>query len=100
MMDHRVSIEAESDLDEIWLYIAQNSSTLNIADRFIEFLTDRFSLLARNPYIGRRRDEELRPGIRSLAVRDYIILYRIDNEEVLILRVLRGNRDIEALFRQ
>jgi plasmid stabilization system protein ParE len=28
-----------------------------------------------------------------------VIAYRVDGDSVLILRVLRGSRDIEALFR-
>jgi toxin ParE1/3/4 len=97
-MAHRVAVEAEADLDDIWTYIARGSGSLEVADRFIDFLTERFFLLSRNPHIGRRRDEELGPGLRSFPVRDYIVLYRIEAEDVLILRVLRGSRDIEALF--
>lgn len=97
-MAHRVAPEAEADLDDIWCYIARKTSSFEIADRFTEFLTDRFSLLANHPYIGRRRDEDLRPGLRSFPVRDYIILYRIEDEEVLILRVLQGSGDIRALL--
>ncbi len=97
-MSHRVAPEAEADLDDIWCYIARKSGSLEIADRFTEFLSDRFYLLANHPYIGRRRDEELRPGLRSFPVRDYVILYRIEDEDVLILRVLRGSRDIKALL--
>jgi len=96
-MAHRVAPEAEADLDDIWCYIAKSSS-LEVADRIIEFLADRFHILANHPYIGRRRDHELRPGLRSLPVRDYIILYLIEDEDVLILRVLRGSRDITALL--
>jgi toxin ParE1/3/4 len=97
-MSHRIAPEAEADLDDIWCYIARKSGSLEIADRFAEFLSDRFYLLVNHPYIGRRRDEELRPGLRSFPVRDYIILYRIEDEDVLILRVLRGSRDIKALL--
>jgi toxin ParE1/3/4 len=105
-MSHRVAPEAEADLDDIWCYIARKSGSLEIADRFTEFLSDRFTeflsdrfyLLANHPYIGRRRDEELRPGLRSFPVRDYVIFYRIEDEDVLILRVLRGSRDIKALL--
>ena len=97
-MSHRVAPEAEADLDDIWCYIARKSGSLEIADRFTEFLSDRFYLLANHPYIGRRRDEELRPGLRSFPVRDYVILYRIEDEDILILRVLRGSRDIKALL--
>jgi toxin ParE1/3/4 len=97
-MAHRVTPEAEADLDDIWCYIARKSSSLEIADRFTEFLSDHFYLLSNHPYIGRRRDEELRPGLRSFPVRDYIIIYRIEDEDALILRVLRGSRNIEALL--
>lgn len=97
-MAHRVAPEAEADLDDIWWYIARGSGSVEIADRFTELLTDRFYLLANNPYIGRRRDDDLRPGLRSFPVRDYIILYKIEDNDVSILRVLRGSRDIEALF--
>ena len=37
--------------------------------------------------------------MRSVVVGDYVIAYRVDRDDVLILRVLRGSRDIEALFR-
>jgi ParE-like toxin of type II ParDE toxin-antitoxin system len=59
-----------------------------------------FVLLARQPYIGRSRDEDLRPAIRTFPVGDYVIAYRVDVDDVLILWVLRGSRDIEALFRE
>ncbi|HXP84155.1 MAG TPA: type II toxin-antitoxin system RelE/ParE family toxin [Bryobacteraceae bacterium] len=50
--------------------------------------------------MGRSRDEDLRPSLRSFPVGEYVILYRIQDEDVLILRVLRANRNIEALFRR
>ena len=49
--------------------------------------------------IGGRRDEDLRPGLRSFPVGEYVIIYRLEGEDVLILHVLRGSRDIEALLR-
>ena len=49
--------------------------------------------------MGRRRDEDLRPGLRSFPVGEYVIIYRVEAEDVLILHVIRGSRDIEALFR-
>lgn len=52
-----------------------------------------------HPQMGRRREEDLRPGLRSFAVGAYVILYRTDAEDVLILRVIRGSRDIGALLR-
>lgn len=97
-MGHIRSPQAVSDLDSIWLYVASESGSLEIADRLIDSLTERFLLLARYPNIGRHRDDDLRPGLRSFPVGEYIILYRLRDDDVLILRVLRGNRNIEALF--
>jgi toxin ParE1/3/4 len=97
-MGHVRSPQADSDLDSIWYYVATESGSVEIADRLIDSLTGRFFLLANYPNIGRRRDDDLRPGLRSLSVGEYIILYRMQDEDVLILRVLRGSRNIEALF--
>ena len=98
-MVHLISPEAEADLDSIWYYIATQSGNIDLADRFVESLTENFYLLARNPYLGRRRDEDLRPGLRSLPAGDYVIIYRIAGDGVLILKVVRGSRDFKALFR-
>ena len=57
-MAHRLAPEAEAELDDIWYYVAKESGSLDVA----ESLTGRFYLLARNPYLGRRRDADLRPG--------------------------------------
>jgi toxin ParE1/3/4 len=97
-MAHILAPEAEADLDGIWLYIAQGSGNPEIADRFVDSVTDQFHRLGMNPRIGRRRDDDLRPGIRSFPVRNYMVLYRIEGEDVRILRVVRGSRNIEALF--
>ena len=98
-MTFRVAPQAESDLDDIWYFLATPSSSIDVADRVVDSITARFVLLARQPHIGRRRDEDLRPGIRTFPVGDYVIAYRVDGADVLILRVMRGSRDIEALFR-
>jgi plasmid stabilization system protein ParE len=97
-MAHRVSVEAESEFDGIWYYIASESGSAEIADSFVYSLTDRFFLIATNPYIGRRRDSDLRPGLWSFPVDEYVIVYRIDGEDVLILHVVRGSRDLPALL--
>ncbi len=99
-MGHRRTPQADSDLDGIWYYVASKSGSLDVADRFIDSITAGFSLLSRQPYIGRARDRDLRPGLRSFPVGEYIIIYCIEDEDVLILRVLHGSRKIETLFGQ
>ena len=97
-MAHRLAPEAEADLDELWYYVASNGS-VEIADRLVDSLTTRFFLLGVYPRAGRRRDD-LRPGIRSFPVSEYVVLYRLDGENVLIQRVVRGSRDLEALLHE
>jgi toxin ParE1/3/4 len=99
-MAHRVAPQAEAELDNIWYYVAKESGSIEIADRLIDSITDRFYLLAHHPHIGRHRDEDLRPGLRSFPVGEYVIIYRVEEKDVLILHVFRGSRDIEALLRQ
>ncbi len=97
-MAHRLAPEVETELDNIWYYIAKESGNIEVADRLIDSVTDRFFLLASHPYIGRRRDQDLRPGLRSFPVGEHVIFYRIKGEDVMILHVAHGRRDLEALF--
>jgi len=96
-MAHRLTSRAIADLDAIWLYVATISTSTETADRLIDAFTERFLLLARFPRIGRLRGE-LREGLRSFPVGEYVIFYRVDGEDVVILHVLHGRRDIETLF--
>ena len=97
-MAHRASPQAESDLDAIWLYVAQESGSLAIADRLIDSITERFLFLAGFPHAGRSREVELGAGIRSFPVGEYVILYCVEGADVLVLRVVHGRRDLELLF--
>ena len=97
-MGHRLAPQAKSDLDEIWFYIASKGSPEN-ADRLVDSLTKRFFLLGMRPRAGRRRDD-LRAGVRAFPVSDYLVLYRIEGDDVVIQRVVHGNRDLGALLRR
>ena len=54
-------------------------------------------MLSEHPHVGRPRDEDLRSGLRSFPVGRYVIIYRVENEDVLILHVIAAARDIEPL---
>jgi toxin ParE1/3/4 len=97
-MAHRVAPQAVADLEDIWYYVARESDSTEIADRLIDSITERFFLLASHPYLGRRRDEDFGIGTRSFSIGDYVTVYCVTNEDVLILRVVHGKRDLEALF--
>jgi toxin ParE1/3/4 len=97
-MAHRVSQRAETDLDDIWYYIAKESGSIEIANRLIDSITNRFLLLASHPHLGRSREDDFGIITRSFSVGEYVIVYCLENGDVLILRVAHGRRDIEALF--
>jgi toxin ParE1/3/4 len=99
-MRHRVTPQAQSDIDEIAYYVFVDSGNVETAERLIDSLTSRFLLLAEYPHAGRQRDHDLRPGVRTFPVGEYVIAYRLDGDNVLVLRVLRGSRDIEAILRE
>lgn len=96
-MAYRLAPEAEADLQDIAFYIFQETGNVEIADRVIQLVAQRFVLLADHPHAGRARDD-LRPGIRVFPVGDYLLLYREAGGDVVIVRVLHGSRDVEALF--
>lgn len=91
----RVTRDAELDLDETWLYIAQDN--LDAAIRFIDDLTCRFPLLATAPRLGRSR-EDLMPGLRSHVFGAYVIYDRQSRAGIAILRVIHGARDPRRIF--
>lgn len=62
--------QAAEDIAEIWDFIAADN--LAAADRWVDHLDQQFSLLARQPMMGRDR-QELAPGIRSFPFGRYVI---------------------------
>ena len=52
-----------------------------------------YDLLATHPEIGRER-QELRQPIRSWSHRGYVVYYRFDGKNVLILRVMHAAADV------
>jgi toxin ParE1/3/4 len=98
-MSYRLAPQAETDLEDIAFYIFLDCGSQEIAERLIDSITERFDLLDAYPSAGRRRDD-LRPGYRAFPVGKYLIFYRMDDNgtDVVIARVVRGSRDLEALL--
>ncbi len=97
-MAHRVAPRAEADLDEIWLYVAKESGSMDVATRMIDSITDKFWFLAGFPHAGRVRDRDFGARTRSFPAGEYVIVYCVEGEDVCILRVVHGRRDFGALF--
>jgi toxin ParE1/3/4 len=90
-------LTALAELDDIWYYVATESSSIEAAERLLNAINDQFALLSKHPLLGRSRDD-LRPGLRSITVGAYVVLYRVEDEDVVILHVLQGRRDIRSVL--
>ena len=90
-----ISPEAEQDLLDIWLYIAEDSP-IN-ADRFLDRLQGKALNLAEFTEIGIDRPE-LAPNLKSFPVDRYVLYYRANTGGIELVRVLHGSRDISSVF--
>ncbi|MEM1253940.1 MAG: type II toxin-antitoxin system RelE/ParE family toxin [Cyanobacteria bacterium P01_H01_bin.21] len=92
----RLTKPAVKDIEQIADYIAQKSG-LEQAEQFLEKLDSKFAKIAQFPKLGRQRNEVL-PNLRSLSLDSYLILYMPIDQNIDILRVVSGYRDLSALF--
>jgi toxin ParE1/3/4 len=86
---------AQTDLAEIWSYIAADN--VSAADALTDLIGDKVQALSRQPGMGRARPE-LANELRSLPASRYVIFYLPLSNGIDIVRVLHGARDIEAIF--
>ncbi len=89
------SPQAETELVELGGYIAQDSE--RHAEEFVAHLRDRANAIAHAPRIYRLR-HDLGPELRSAAVGDYVVLFRITPDGIEILHIVHGARDLKRLF--
>lgn len=90
------SPEALSDLDQIWNYYERVAGR-NTATKIVRQIDSVIATLEEHPFAGRARDE-LRMGIRSLAVTPHVVFYRVTSDIPEIVRILDGRRDIDEIF--
>lgn len=90
---------AAGDLEAIVSYIAGDSPAN--ARSVLGKIRKRANTLAATPARGRVVSELSRLGIRTfreLSVRPYRLMYRIEDERVVVLAVFDGRRDLEEVL--
>lgn len=93
-MRYRVTRQALEELRESHLYWAKRAS-LQVADRLIDNIAERFWLLGEYPEAGRDASA-LTAGVRSFAAGKYLIYYRVHRRRgrlVEILHIFHGARE-------
>lgn len=92
-MDYRISKEAANDLENIWLYTFENWS-VEQADWYFNLLMDEIEYIAKNPKVGKDYSE-VRKGYYRSRVKSHFIFYRVNENEIEIIRILHQQMDIE-----
>jgi toxin ParE1/3/4 len=92
----RITPLASRDIEAIADYLAAQSG-LSRAERFLTGIDATLQRIAEFPQMGRKRDE-LYSGLRSLSYEQYLIFYRLLNDDIEVLRVVSGYQDLTALF--
>ena len=85
----------ESDLLEIWLYIAEDNA--DAADSLLDKIDAAATMLAKSPRAGHARPD-IGPDIRSHPVGRYVLYYRRVRGGIQLIRVLSGYRDVSQLL--
>ena len=95
-MAFRTTLEADNDIAKLYSFGALMFG-LAAATDYAESLREKFHFLSEFPRAARER-HEVRPPVRVFPHRSHILAYRIEDEDVIILRVLHHSVDwIEEL---
>ena len=93
---------ATQDLRQQANYILSNGS-VSAAENFLELAESTFAQILIVPRIGKSVDfvSDRMGEIRQWRIKnfqDYLVFYRVQDEQIEILRVLHGSRDLEGIL--
>ena len=87
--------DADADLIDIYVWIAQENP--EAAARLVQRLVAAVRRLADFPESAPIRPDIV-PGVPSLVVGRYLVLYRVEADRIDVVRVVHGSRDVAALL--
>jgi toxin ParE1/3/4 len=94
----RITESAATDLSRIIAYISEEGS-LTVARHFVDELRARCRSLAALDFRMGRDRSEVRPGVRGISRKSYIIFFDYPDAETLrVLRIIHGARDLPQAF--
>ena len=91
-----ITVEAQADLDDIWIYTAETWS-VDQAEAYDIALHETFDRIAEFPSIG-KKISDLEGDIHAVNHASHFVFY--DTDPIRILRVMHHRQDWQALLSQ
>jgi plasmid stabilization system protein ParE len=92
MKGYELSPEALADLQEIWVYIANDNPAA--ADKLEDDIYQACELLVKNPRLGHKRPDLTDEPVLFWPVRvQYLVIYRRASQPLKVARILHAARD-------
>ena len=90
-----ISQSASRDLSSIVDYFVIEN--IEAGERLLQTFNQKCQQLVNFPNMGREYNN-LRPGLRGIPLNGHIILYQAINDDIEIVRVVNGRRNLKVLF--
>ncbi len=97
MGTYQLTPAADADLDEIWVFVAEDAG-VSRADTLEQELHEAMQRLGDFPGIGHVRHDLADEVLRFWPVHQFLIVYRAEERPVQIVRVLHSARDVQAIL--
>lgn len=92
-LKYRLSTLALEDIDSIWEYTVEKWS-IKQAEKYYQLIIAAIHSICKHPKIG-RAIPEVNNKHRTLIVGSHMIIYKIENDLILIDRILHQRMDID-----
>lgn len=98
MKEYSLTDLTKDEVRDIWEFIARDNE--DAADRWITRIVEAFDMLARNPHTGHTRKDLADPQFLFWPIGEYLVIYRIVDDDIEIVAVTQGARDIPSYLRR
>ncbi|MGF1517445.1 MAG: type II toxin-antitoxin system RelE/ParE family toxin, partial [Nodosilinea sp.] len=90
MQRYVITLEASRDLQEIVDYFLKRS--IDAGERFVEEFNQKCERLLQFPKMGKLY-ADISPDLCGILVMNYVLLYKVEEEDIVVVRVVSGHRD-------
>ena len=98
MYDVIFSKKSVEDLSNIWRYTAKKWS-IKQADKYYNILISFFKNIATNPFLYGMKYDEIIDELFGTIIKEHIVFYKINNNEIIIIRILHKRMDFKNKFK-